>query len=375
MASSWAFGKEKEIEERPEGNEEEELGNRLAVGGENEIVEQPDGNDEEEFGNSWAFGEENENKEQPEGNDKEQFGKGLAVDEEIEVEEQAEGNNEEEFGKSWEENEINELQPEGKNEEEFRDSLTASEENEIDERAEVTEEEDLHDDSWNTGSSHDKSEVTEDQFNLPSSGLRWKGLALSHRSSRDVAIKRKKSKRNTGPDNEITLSLVTYVIGGTFLIFLTMAFFIYAWPIRAYYAQVNRRLKQDIEFGYGNGELTSIRVQPNQEPFYPYQMQTPVARMPSYTHSAPRGILDYLGGRPVKEVLADDQKRDWRNAERRHIIKEQTSQRRDSLIDSLSLQQWGFNSSAALVQSQLVCTLPVDWDSQPVKSCVLEMGR
>ena len=51
--------------------------------------------------------------------------------------------------------------------------------------------------------------------------------------------------------------------------------------------------------------------------------------------TAPRGILDYLGGRPVTEVLDDDRKRDWRNAERRHIIKEKTSKRRDSLIDSL----------------------------------------
>ena len=51
--------------------------------------------------------------------------------------------------------------------------------------------------------------------------------------------------------------------------------------------------------------------------------------------TAPMGILDYIGGRSVQEVLADDRKRDWRNAERRHIIKQQTSKRRDSLIDSL----------------------------------------
>ena len=51
--------------------------------------------------------------------------------------------------------------------------------------------------------------------------------------------------------------------------------------------------------------------------------------------TAPMSILDNIGGRPVQEVLADDRKRDWRNAARRHIIKEQTSKRRDSLIDSL----------------------------------------
>ena len=58
------------------------------------------------------------------------------------------------------------------------------------------------------------------------------------------------------------------------------------------------------------------------------------------------GILDYLGGRPVKEVLADDRKRDWRNAERRHIIKEETSQRRDSLIDSLLIAKDIMNAHA-----------------------------
>ena len=47
------------------------------------------------------------------------------------------------------------------------------------------------------------------------------------------------------------------------------------------------------------------------------------------------GILDYTGVRPLQDVLADDRKRDWRNAERRKIVKQQTSQRRDSLIESL----------------------------------------
>ena len=62
--------------------------------------------------------------------------------------------------------------------------------------------------------------------------------------------------------------------------------------------------------------------------------------------TAPRGILDYLGGRQVQEVLDDDRKRDWRNAERRHIIKEQTSKRRDSLIDSLLIAKDIMDSQA-----------------------------
>ena len=56
--------------------------------------------------------------------------------------------------------------------------------------------------------------------------------------------------------------------------------------------------------------------------------------------------MDYLGGRPVQEVVADDRKRDWRNAERRHIIKEQTSQRRGSLIDSLLIAKDILSSQA-----------------------------
>jgi len=76
--------------------------------------------------------------------------------------------------------------------------------------------------------------MTEEQFNLPNSGLRWKGLALAHRSSSDVSGKRKKSKRHTSTDNEITLGsisrrLIGYSVGATFLVFLATAFFIYAW--------------------------------------------------------------------------------------------------------------------------------------------------
>ena len=56
--------------------------------------------------------------------------------------------------------------------------------------------------------------------------------------------------------------------------------------------------------------------------------------------------MDYVGGRPLQQVLADDRKRDWRNAERRHIIKEQTSQRRGSLIESLLIAKDIMNSHA-----------------------------
>lgn len=39
--------------------------------------------------------------------------------------------------------------------------------------------------------------------------------------------------------------------------------------------------------------------------------------------------------RPPEEVIEDDWKRDFRNAERRKVIKRQTAQKRDSLVDSL----------------------------------------
>ena len=57
-------------------------------------------------------------------------------------------------------------------------------------------------------------------------------------------------------------------------------------------------------------------------------------------------ILDYIGSRPLQDVLAEDRKRDWRNAERRQIIKQQTSQRRNSLIDSLSIAKEIIDSQA-----------------------------
>lgn len=76
--------------------------------------------------------------------------------------------------------------------------------------------------------------MTEEQFYLPNSGLRWKGLTLAHRSSRDAAFKQKRAKRNTSNDFEITSDsfmkyFLGYAIGAVFLLFLAVAFFIYAW--------------------------------------------------------------------------------------------------------------------------------------------------
>ena len=53
-------------------------------------------------------------------------------------------------------------------------------------------------------------------------------------------------------------------------------------PIRLYYMYVCGRMEQDAESGYGNAELSSIRVEPNEAIFYPYQMPVPVGPMPIY---------------------------------------------------------------------------------------------
>ena len=48
-----------------------------------------------------------------------------------------------------------------------------------------------------------------------------------------------------------------------------------------------------------------------------------------------KSILEWTSSRPVQEVLRDDRRRDYRNAEKRKIIHKLTSQRRYSLLDSL----------------------------------------
>ncbi|KAJ7370034.1 hypothetical protein OS493_034767 [Desmophyllum pertusum] len=46
---------------------------------------------------------------------------------------------------------------------------------------------------------------------------------------------------------------------------------------------------------------------------------------------------DQANDDPTAQIIADDKKRDSRNAERRKIIKQKTSQRRDSLVDSITI--------------------------------------
>ena len=86
----------------------------------------------------------------------------------------------------------------------------------------------------NLDSPYDKSKMTKEHFSLPVSGLRWNGMMLAHRRSRDIGVKQKKAKRHTNTDdnntfNSMTWRLLGYAIGATFVIFLAAAFFIYAW--------------------------------------------------------------------------------------------------------------------------------------------------
>ena len=55
-----------------------------------------------------------------------------------------------------------------------------------------------------------------------------------------------------------------------------------------HYAYTFCQMHQDAEAGYGNAELSSIRVQPNLPGAYPYQMPVPVAAMPIYGSSGGR---------------------------------------------------------------------------------------
>ena len=56
-------------------------------------------------------------------------------------------------------------------------------------------------------------------------------------------------------------------------------------PIRVYYAFMNQQMRQDFEAGYAGDELTSIKVQPNQPAFYPYQMPTQFSPMANNARS------------------------------------------------------------------------------------------
>lgn len=50
-----------------------------------------------------------------------------------------------------------------------------------------------------------------------------------------------------------------------------------------------------------------------------------------------QSILDHSGGRSLNDVLYEDKKRDFRNVEVRKVIKQQTSAKRNSLVDSLMI--------------------------------------
>ena len=60
-----------------------------------------------------------------------------------------------------------------------------------------------------------------------------------------------------------------------------------------------------------------------------------MAGLSNFQNDRSPSILDYTGGRPRYQVLYEDRQRDLRNAERRQVIKQQSAQKRNSLVDSL----------------------------------------
>lgn len=69
-------------------------------------------------------------------------------------------------------------------------------------------------------------------FAMPSSGLRWSGLALAHARRRDDPPTSKKDKTKSGEDGVSsgqTTLVIIFVLGGTLMVLLMVAFFIFAW--------------------------------------------------------------------------------------------------------------------------------------------------
>ncbi|XP_029185920.2 uncharacterized protein LOC114953738 [Acropora millepora] len=198
-------------------------------------------------------------------------------------------------------------------------------------------------------------------YSMPQSDIRWRSLTMAHVRRRDSPVnsyhsKRKGRKRGASP---VEATLVTFIVAGGLLIVLLMtAFFIFAWPIRKYYRYLNHQLDEDVEAGwYQNDELQSIQVVPNYPPAPYYNIPIPPPPPPPKIRKRYRKRastrISYAPSRVVQtevsrgegrvkfksqaEIIADDRKRDARNAERRKIIKRETEPRRKSFVDSLVL--------------------------------------
>ncbi|KAL9960075.1 hypothetical protein ACROYT_G033479 [Oculina patagonica] len=238
-----------------------------------------------------------------------------------------------------------------------------------------------------------RQKISEKKDKMPlstASGLA--GLSIAHGTNRDLNLnihldpnmlnkpggntkaekKKKSEKKSSGA--VVTALTTMFVLGALLLVLLMTAFFAFAWPIRKYFEKLSKRMDNvDVESGRRDDyELTSIRVDKNYPPAsqptpsYPHRQQETTAAYYQGPVVARRAVAG--SGRNVvvanrqpcpsevprqteqneatsdkkevktkEDVINDDKKRDSRNAERRKIIKQQTSQRRGSLADSINV--------------------------------------
>ncbi|CAH3196055.1 unnamed protein product, partial [Porites evermanni] len=209
------------------------------------------------------------------------------------------------------------------------------------------------------GSGHFAEMNANEPFTKPVSGnVRWSGLSLAEtadiRLHDDPAVNDSEEKRNQDQEHSVgyTTLLVIFVVGGVLIVLLSTAFFVFAWPVRKYYATMCHWMNQeDSASGWYNDDLSSVRVNPSYPteydtvpavppappPFPPPKGRKARTKMLAAAHKQPNITRPKVSPnqRSPDEIIAEDRRRDSRNAERRKIIKRQTSERRDSLVDSL----------------------------------------
>ena len=88
--------------------------------------------------------------------------------------------------------------------------------------------------SWQEEAAPDDRNVVDanEPFAMPSSDIRWSGLAMAHARQRDDSVNTKKGKETTagGDASSVqTTLLIIFITGGSLVLLLMTAFFIFAW--------------------------------------------------------------------------------------------------------------------------------------------------
>lgn len=172
--------------------------------------------------------------------------------------------------------------------------------------------------------------------------------SVSQLNSVDHGYGRATKVKKEVPEKENLVSVAGAVVGfSVIMIVLFVAFFVFAWPVRKYYTHLSKRTKNNDHYVGGGPHnedgLISIRVDRG-HPFNPpaQRIPNPPPPPPQY-YQVPGGmahresIYNQIVWRTWADVAADDRKRDPRSAERRKIIKRETSERRDSLANSIKI--------------------------------------